>query len=198
MWRRLITALALFTQSMQITLTAGCAASAPPASTAASRAATSVTTTKTGGRGAEAEKEISATLDDWHDAAARADEERYFRHFTSDAVFLGTDATERWDTAAFRAYAHPHFARGKAWSFRAVRRAIRVAPGGLYAWFDEDLDTPNMGPARGSGVLVRGTTGEPWRIAQYNLSLTIPNDRMKEVKSLLSGAAPAPAPPEKP
>src|ERR1700744_2006164 len=69
-----------------------------------------------------AEAQIRAVLDDWHDAAAHADEERYFAHLGPDPVFLGTDATERWDKAAFRAYAHPHFAKGKAWSFRATRR----------------------------------------------------------------------------
>src|SRR5690349_244610 len=40
---------------------------------------------------------IHAVLDDWHRAAASADEARYFSHFTSDAIFLGTDKTERWD-----------------------------------------------------------------------------------------------------
>ena len=54
--------------------------------------------------------EVARVLDDWHDAAASADEARYFGHLSSDSVFLGTDATERWDVAAFRAYAHPHFA----------------------------------------------------------------------------------------
>jgi uncharacterized protein (TIGR02246 family) len=133
---------------------------------------------------------IGALLDDWHAAAAKADEERYFAHFTPDAVFLGTDATERWDLAAFRAFAHPFFARGKAWSFRSVRRAVIVGPGGSIAWFDEDLDTPNMGPARGSGVLVRERPGAPFRIAHYNLALTIPNERMDQVKALLAGEAP--------
>jgi len=35
------------------------------------------------------------------------------------------------------------------------------------------LDTPNLGVCRGSGVLVR-QSGE-WKIAQYNLSVPIPN-----------------------
>ena len=61
-------------------------------------------------------------LDAFHDAAAHANFNAYFDCFTTDAVFLGTDATERWDPAAFRAYAHPHFAKGKAWSFRNVYR----------------------------------------------------------------------------
>lgn len=131
---------------------------------------------------------ISRVLDDWHDAAAKADEERYFGHFAPGAVFLGTDATERWTLPQFRAYAHPHFAKGKAWSFRATRRDITFT--GDVAWFDEDLETPNMGPARGSGVLLReaGT----WKIVHYNLALTIPNERMKEVKALV---ATPPAPP---
>jgi hypothetical protein len=132
------------------------------------------------------EAEIANALDDFHDAAARADEERYFGHFTASAVFLGTDASERWDVAAFRAYAHPFFARGRAWSFRAARRAIAVAPGGAVAWFDEDLATPNLGPARGSGVLLR--QGSAWKIAQYNLALTVPNEKMAAVKRLIEGA----------
>jgi hypothetical protein len=137
-----------------------------------------------------AKEAIAAALDDWHDAAARADEERYFGHMTSDAVFLGTDATERWDTAAFRAYAHPHFAKGKAWSFRSIRRAITVDPGGLVAWFDEDLDAPKLGPVRGSGVLVK--RGAAWKISQYNLAVTVPNERFDAVKRAAAGAEPLP------
>src|SRR4051812_36541055 len=60
---------------------------------------------------------IHAVLDDWHRAAASADEARYFSHFTSDAIFLGTDRTERWDLHAFQTFAHPFFAKGKAWNF---------------------------------------------------------------------------------
>ena len=130
-----------------------------------------------------AKAEIGRELDDFNDAAAHADEARYFGHFAAGGVFLGTDATERWDAVAFRAYAHPHFARGKAWSFSAVRRAIILAPDGAVAWFDEDLATPNLGPARGSGVLVR--EGGRWKIAQYNLAITIPNEKMGAVKKLL-------------
>ncbi len=133
------------------------------------------------------EKAVAALLDDWHDAAATADEARYFRHMADDSVFLGTDATERWSKAAFLAYAHPYFAKGKAWTFRATRRAVSFSADGRAAWFDEDLDTQNMGPCRGSGVLEK--RGGAWLIVQYNLSLPIPNERMKDVKALL--AAPA-------
>jgi ketosteroid isomerase-like protein len=139
-------------------------------------------TTKT----TEAKAEITTMLDDWHDAASKSDEERYFGHFAQEGVFLGTDATERWDVPAFRAYAHPYFSQGKGWSFHAVRRDITLGTAGD-AWFDEALETKNLGPARGSGVLVKGTGGQ-WKIAQYNLSITIPNERFAEVKKLLETA----------
>ncbi len=126
---------------------------------------------------------VTELLDRFHAAAARADEAAYFACLAEGAVFLGTDATERWSTAEFRAYAHPHFAKGKAWSFRARRRDVTFDPRGKVAWFDEDLVTENLGPARGSGVAVED--GGAWRIVQYNLAITVPNDRFKEVKTLL-------------
>jgi SnoaL-like domain len=132
---------------------------------------------------AVASRDVAALLDDWHDAAAHADEGRYFLHFAPNAVFLGTDATERWDVSAFRAYAHPRFAAGKAWSFHAKDRTIAFSADRSVAWFDESLTPDHLGPARGSGVLVRDTLG--WKIAQYNLSVPIPNARFADVKKLL-------------
>ena len=126
------------------------------------------------------EAAVAAVLDDWHAAAAAADEARYFAHFAPGAVFLGTDATERWSVEEFRRYAHPYFANGKAWSFKAVERHFSFSPDRSVAWFDERLDTPNLGPARGSGVLVRA--GVTWKIAHYDLSVPIPNALMKELK----------------
>jgi hypothetical protein len=128
-----------------------------------------------------AQAAIAAVLDDFHLAAAQADEARYFAHFDGNAVFLGTDATERWTKSEFQAYAHPYFAKGKAWSFHATRRAITVSSDGKTAWFDEDLATPNLGPCRGSGVLV--LKDGLWKITQYNLALTVPNAVAKDVKA---------------
>jgi ketosteroid isomerase-like protein len=136
---------------------------------------------------------IHAVLDDWHRAAATADEARYFSHFTSDAIFLGTDKTERWDLHAFQTFAHPFFAKGRAWNFTPVRRDVIVGAGGAVAWFDEDLDTPNLGPTRGSGVVLRDASGV-WKIAHYNLAITVPNERMKAVKSVMAGETASPKP----
>lgn len=137
-----------------------------------------------------AEKAVAAVLDDWHLAAAQADEARYFAHLADGAVFLGTDPAERWTKAAFQVWAHPIFQRGKAWSFKATRRVITLSKDGRTAWFDEDLDTPNLGPSRGSGVLTREK--DRWQIQQYNLSVPIPNVLMKTVKTQIEGMAKKP------
>lgn len=123
---------------------------------------------------------IAGVLDAWHAAAAAADEEKYFSYFTPDAVYLGTDASERWKRDEFRKWAHPYFAKGKAWRFKATARWITFAPDRTVAWFDEALETPNLGPCRGSGVLV--ATDHGWKIAQYNLSIPIPNDLADDFK----------------
>ena len=48
---------------------------------------------------------VARALDSFHDAAAVADGARYFALFPADAVFLGTDASERWSGAEFRTFA---------------------------------------------------------------------------------------------
>lgn len=134
---------------------------------------------------------VARLLDRMHQAAATADEEAYFASYSEDAIFMGTDATERWTKEVFQAYAHPFFARGEAWAFQAARRAIMFNPTGDFAWFDEDLTTNALGPARGSGVVRREDDGR-WLVVHYNLALTIPNERFGEVRALLSRVADAP------
>lgn len=136
--------------------------------------------------------DIAAVLDDWHDAAAHADFDRYFRHFTDDAVFLGTDASERWSVEAFRDYARPHFDAGRAWTFRPRDRHIIVADDRRLAWFDELLDSDHLGLCRGSGVLRR--VDDQWKIAHYTLSFTIPNQHARDVVQLLTNPADHDAP----
>jgi ketosteroid isomerase-like protein len=138
--------------------------------------------------------QISAVLDDWHKAASEADEARYFGHMTPNAVFLGTDDSERWDATAFREYAHPHFAKGKGWTFVPHDRHIALSPRGDTAWFDEKLDSASYGPCRGSGVLQRD--GSTWKLAHYNLTIPIPNDLAKPVVQMIRDASAAAATPK--
>lgn len=116
--------------------------------------------------------DVESTLDAWHRAAANADEASYFGAMAPEFIFLGTDATERWNIASFREFAHPYFAKGKAWTF--VPRDRHVIAHGDIAWFDEKLDSASYGECRGSGVL-RRIDGQ-WKIAHYNLTIPIPND----------------------
>jgi hypothetical protein len=128
---------------------------------------------------------VAAVLDDWHEAASVADEARYFAHFAANGVFMGTDATERWTLPQFREWAKPYFARKKAWTFKARDRHVDFSSDGQIAWFDELLDTQNMGVCRGSGVLIR--KDNIWRIAQYNLSIPIPNALAPTIVKQISG-----------
>ena len=120
-------------------------------------------------------------LDDFHDAASKADEERYFSHFATEGVFLGTDATERWTVEEFRKYVHPYFSKGKGWTY--VPRERRVGIDGAFAWFDEVLDNESYGELRGSGSM-RRIAGE-WKILQYNLTFLVPNDKAKRVVDVI-------------
>lgn len=130
--------------------------------------------------------QASAVLDLLHERASKADERGYFELFTRDAIFLGTDATERWTTEQFRAYAAPAFGKGKGWTYHPIARRLSASASGDCVWFDEDLSHDRYGRCRGSGVLVwdggDSSTDEPtsgrWRIAQYNLSVPIPNEHL--------------------
>src|SRR5262245_50227026 len=66
---------------------------------------------------ADAKPAIGRVLDQFHDAASKADGTRYFSYLAPEAVFLGTDGTERWTKEEFRAYAEPYFSKGKGWTF---------------------------------------------------------------------------------
>lgn len=124
------------------------------------------------------ELQVNTVLDAWHKAAADAQFETYFDLMSPDAIFIGTDASENWNKINFKAYAKPHFDKGKAWSFTAIERHVFFDKTGKFAWFDELLNT-QMKVCRGSGVLVK--TGGKWKIQQYVLSMTIPNENANEV-----------------
>jgi hypothetical protein len=145
--------------------------------------------------GSASSSDLRATvLDDFHDAAAKADGERYFEHFAPEGVFLGTDATERWTVEEFKAYAQPHFAVGKGWTYVPTDRNVTLSPNKSIAWFDELLQAPHMGQCRGSGVL-RLIDGS-WKISQYNLSIPVPNDLAKDVVRRVREFKGEPTPPE--
>lgn len=144
--------------------------------------------------GAEAPEtvEVAAVLDELHAAASRADGERYFALFAPGGVFLGTDASERWELPEFRAYASARFERGEGWTYRVTGRRVYLDAHRRTAWFDESLHNAKYGTCRGTGVLVRGSGG-PWRIAQYHLTIPVPNELAADVVKMI-GDLEGPAP----
>lgn len=131
----------------------------------------------------DAKTQVGTTLDLWHKAAAQANFNTYFDLMADDAVFIGTDATENWTKPEFMAYAKPHFDKGKAWNFTSIERHIYFNADKTLAWFDELLNT-QMKICRGSGILV--LANGKWKIKQYVLSMTVPNDTADEVVRIKS------------
>jgi len=165
----------------------GCRATTPSAEPAAAVAeATAVAQAaepKAAHDAQDDERVIRALLDDWHQAASRADGARYFGLMAEDAVFLGTDASERWSLPAFRAFCEPYFSKGVGWTYQPRKRNVFVH--GDVAWFDERLWNDKYGDCRGTGAL-RRDAGE-WKLVHYSLTLPIPNDLAADVVKMIRG-----------
>lgn len=127
--------------------------------------------------------EIGMMLDGFNVAAAKANFTDYFNYFAEESTFIGTDATEIWDKKAFMSWAKPYFDKKQTWNFTSLKRNIYFSNDGKLAWFDELLDT-QMKICRGSGV-VEKINGQ-WKVRQYVLSVTVPNevvDKVVEIKA---------------
>ena len=124
--------------------------------------------------------EINALLDGLHQDAHEGNFQSYFARYTSDAIFLGTDKTERWTIDEFKAYAKPAFADGNGWSYSVVER--NWEGDGDIRWFDEILFNEKLGHCRGAGV-VQLIEGE-WKILHYALTMLVPNEIAAEVGAL--------------
>ena len=120
---------------------------------------------------------IHSQLDRLHQMASQANFDDYFALYAPDAVFIGTDAGERWTIDEFRAYAEPHFSAGRGWTYRTIERHIMGEDS--VRWFDELLWNEKLGPCRGSGVMVK--VGDEWLVGHYVLSLAVPNQIAGEV-----------------
>ena len=126
---------------------------------------------------------IAHVLDQLHDAAAKADGVRYFNLFAPNAVFLGTDATERWPIDEFRTYAMKRFETGIGWTYHVRERHVYLDDDANTAWFDEVLHNDKYGECRGTGVLVK--LAGAWKIVQYNLTIPIPNEIALDVVEMI-------------
>jgi len=172
--------------SMLWAVLAGCASQQQPSFVAQDQNNTVEVATKA---------QIGDVLDELHAQAAAANFDAYFALYAKNAVFLGTDRSEYWPIGDFRAYAKPHFDAGNGWTYKPLNRAVHLFEN--TAWFEEELLSEKYGQVRGTGVLIRENQkdGERvWKVAQYNLTLPIPNslfgDIAKEIEAHYS-ASPA-------
>ena len=129
--------------------------------------------------------EVHQLLDAWHRAAAAADTEGYLDPLADDAVFMGTDATERWSAAQFAEFVAPYFEKGQGWTYTPRNRHVMLSADGRLAWFDERLDNDKYGELRGTGVLRLGEQG--WELVHYSMSFPVPNEVTKSVVALIRG-----------
>ena len=120
---------------------------------------------------------IDALIDGLHQDAHEGNFQTYFDRYAPDAVFLGTDKSERWTIDQFKVYAEPAFEDGHGWTYSVKER--NWGGEGNTRWFDEVLLNQKLGHCRGTGV-VELIDGE-WKIAHYALTMLVPNDIAAEV-----------------
>ena len=120
---------------------------------------------------ADDQRHIDALLDGLHQDAHEGNFDSYFDRYSSDAIFLGTDKTERWTVEEFKLYAKPAFADGHGWTYRVIERSWEGDRD--TRWFDEILFNEKLGHCRGTGVVQ--LINNKWKIEHYALTMLVPN-----------------------
>lgn len=141
--------------------------------------------------------DIEEQLRSWHVAADEGDFDAYFSRMTPNAVFLGTDRSERWTRPEFEAFSRPYFDGENAWTYEQVETSIGFSSREFgrrslnTAWIDEVLWNEKYGYCRGTGMMTRDEDGA-WLIHRYSLSILVPNDKSGAVMEAI-GPQPRPA-----
>ena len=114
--------------------------------------------------------------------AAIGDSVGFFSRMTEDALYLGTDETERWTRTTMGKDLGKFFNGKKAWHFIAYNRIYTALDDKNTILFDESLKTW-MGPCKSTGML-RKVKGK-WLISYYNLNVAVSNAVVKDYLKLL-------------
>ena len=120
---------------------------------------------------------LNSLMDSWHKNATLAKFDEYFAATSDNFVFYGTAPAEKWDKEAFKTFCKPYFDSTRTWRFTPSNRVWNFSKDGKTAWFDEDLQTWML-DCRGSGVCEK--TKQGWKLAYYNLSVVIENEKIQE------------------
>ncbi len=114
-------------------------------------------------------------LRDVHLAKTEGNGERYFGLFAPEAVALGTDRSERFSAAAWRAIFGPYYARGgRRPPTIPIEQRVNLTPDGDLAWFDQLVERQHLGRMRGTGVMAR--IDGVWKFLHYNVVLVVPSE----------------------
>ncbi|GEA09684.1 nuclear transport factor 2 family protein [Alteromonas sp. KUL49] len=132
--------------------------------------------------------DVAQTIDALHTYASEANGKAYFALFDDSAIFIGTDASETWTVDEFKAYATPHFDKGRGWTYTVTERNIYFSANGNVAWFDELLYNESLGVTRGTGVLEK-SNGQ-WKFAQYHLAIPVPNALADDIADQIKAYTP--------
>lgn len=127
---------------------------------------------------------VNGVLTSWHLAADQGLYEFYFSRMTDDAVFLGTDASERWTKEEFMGYAREPFSDGNGWTYTQLESHIAFDADGNTAWADEILKNEKYGILRGTSVLRK--VNDRWKIAHYSLTFLVPNEKAGQVVEIIA------------
>lgn len=128
---------------------------------------------------------VNLVLSSWHLAASQGLYDLYFDAMTDDAVFLGTDASERWTKQEFMNYAREPFSDGNGWAYAQLEYHIAFNDTYDTAWVDEILVNEKYGTMRGTAVLE--LIGDEWKIAHYSLTFLVPNEKAGRVVEAIAG-----------
>lgn len=131
---------------------------------------------------ASSNKEFDEIIDAWHHAAATGDSVGFFSRMTEDALYLGTDETERWTRTTMGKDLGKFFNGKKAWHFIAYNRIYTALDDKNTILFDESLKTW-MGPCKSTGMM-RKVKGK-WLISYYNLNVAVSNAVVQNYLKLL-------------
>jgi ketosteroid isomerase-like protein len=127
---------------------------------------------------------VNGVLTSWHLAADQGLYEFYFDQMTDDAIFLGTDATERWTKEEFMGYAREPFSDGNGWTYTQDEWHIAFDEDRNTAWGDEILRNEKYGILRGTSVLRK--VNDRWKIAHYSLTFLVPNEKAGDVVEIIA------------
>lgn len=107
-----------------------------------------------------------------------------FAPVADDCIFYGTDPTERWDVASFKAMIEPQMKNGMP-SMNVLSREVSFLAKGSVAVVVKKINWVIF-KTELREVVVYEKQKDGWKMKTFNLSLTIPNQKTKALNELMA------------